>query len=220
MRAFELIVAEIAAVGGLIRVTCDGPDPGAAPGQVCLALADQPDQPWLRVGLHLAPRETGGADFYVPPTHAYARLEPGDRLEVLGPCGRGFRWPAGAAHLLVLASSLERLLPTIQHALRQGLAVTALTPRSADLLPADVEIHRGPMTAELAAWADVVVLDVADTKARATHIRSLAPTRGETYIQAVFHIPLPCGTGACQACWVEVGQSRRLACVEGPVFAV
>ena len=156
--------------------------------------------------------------FYVSLAHAYARLEPGDRLDVLGPVGRGFRLPAGAAHLLVLASSLERLLPTIQHALRQAMDVTVITPRSANLLPAAVEIHRGPLTAELAAWADVVLLDVADPKVRAQHIRELAPPRAEHYLQALFQTPMPCGVGACQACWVEAGQSRKMACVEGPVF--
>ncbi len=227
VREFELVVSEVAAVGGLIQVQCEGPDPGAAPGQVCLALCKRSapaDQAWLRAGLHLAPRESSGAAFYVPLTHAYARLQPGDRLEVLGPCGRGFRLPAGAPaarpHLLVLAGSLERLLPTIQHALRQTMAVTVITPRSADLLPADVEVHRGPLTAELAAWADVVVLDVADPQTRARHIRELAPPRAETFVQALFQAPLPCGVGACQACWVEPAHTKRLLCVEGPVFAL
>jgi hypothetical protein len=219
MRLFEFVVAQVAARGNLIEVTASGPEPGALPGQVCLALADVAEQPWLRVALHLAPR-AGGAAFYIPVTHSYARLQPGDRLELLGPCGRGFRLPAGAAHLLVVAGSLERLLPAIEHALRQGLAVTCLTPRRAELLPADVEIHRGPLTAELATWADVVLLDVADPQARARHIRGLAPPRPEAYVQALLNVPLPCGTGACQACWVEVGQGRRLACVEGPVVTL
>ena len=219
MRLFEFVVTELAVRGGLIEVTGQGPEPGAAPGQVCLALAELTEQPWLRVALHLAPR-AGGAAFFVPVTHPYAHLQPGDRLELLGPCGRGFRLPAGAAHLLVIASTLERLLPTIEHAVRQGLAVTCLTPRRAELLPPDVEIHRGPLTAELAAWADVVVLDLADLQARARHIRSLAPPRPEAYVQALLNVPLPCGTGACQACWVEMGQTKRLACVEGPVVTL
>lgn len=219
MRAFELLVTEIASAGGLIRVMCLGPDPGAGPGQACLALADRPEQGWLRVPLHVAARQDG-AEFYVPVTHPYARLAPGDRLDVLGPVGRGFRLPEGAAHVLVLAGSLERLLPTIDHAVRQGLAVTVLTPRSADLLPTDVEIHRGPLSAELAAWADVVLLDVADPKARAKHIRALLPPRAEHFVQALVQAPMPCGVGACQACWVEVGSVKRLCCVEGPVFAV
>ncbi len=104
--------------------------------------------------------------------------------------------------------------------MRRGLAITAITPRSAELLPADVEIHRGSLTAELAAWADVVLLDVADPQARARHIRELAPPRGDTFIQALFQTPLPCGVGACQACWVEPAQTKRLACLDGPVFMV
>jgi hypothetical protein len=218
LSAFE--VKEIAAIGGLILVTCAGPDPGAAPGQVSLAWADHHAQPWLRVPLHLAPLVTGGMRFYVPLVHPYARLQPGDRLDLLGPCGRGFHLPSGAAHLLVLASSLDRLLPTIQHSVGLGLAVTALTPRSTDLLPTEVEIHRGPLTEELAVWADAVLLDVADPQARAKHIRSLAPPRAEGYVQALFHAPMPCGTGACQACWVEPRQTRRLCCVDGPVFTL
>jgi dihydroorotate dehydrogenase electron transfer subunit len=219
MRAFELIVSEIASAGGLVRMACAGPDPGAAPGQACLALADRPEQPWLRLPLYLAAREAG-AEFFVPVTHPYARLAPGDRLDVIGPVGRGFRLPEGAANVLVVAGSLERLLPTIDQALRQGLAITVLTPRSADLLPTDVEVHRAPLSADLAAWADVVLLDVADPKARAKHIRSLVPPRAEQFVQALFQAPMPCGVGACQACWVEVGSVKRLCCVEGPVFTV
>ena len=219
MRTFELVVNEMALIGGLLQVSCQGPDPGAEPGQVCLALADRLPQPWLRLGLHLAAVE-GGVAFYVPMTHAYARLQPGDRLELLGPVGRGFRLPASAAHLLVVASSLERVLPTILHAVRQQQAVTVITPRSAELLPPDVEIHRGALTAELAAWADVVILDVADPRARARHIRELASPRAEQFVQALFQVPMPCGVGACQACWVEPLNSKRLACTEGPVFTV
>lgn len=220
VRQFDLQVLEMAAAGGSIRVDCAGPEPGSAPGQVCLAWADTAFQAFLRVPLYLVPGSEPGPHFYLPVGHIYTRLAPGDRLNVLGPCGRGFRLPPSAGHLLVVASALERLMPTIELALQRGLAVTALTPRRADLLPSDVEIHRGALTAELATWADVVALDVADPKTRAQHIRALAPARGPEYVQAL-HVPtLPCGVGACQACWVELAHAhtRKLACVDGPVF--
>ena len=225
MREFELRVVEVAAYGGSIRVECEGPHPGAAAGQVCLALADLPNQPDLRVSLrvplYFLPLPDQRAGFYVPATHAYARLAPGDRLDLIGPAGRGFRLPAGGSHLLVIAGSLERLAAAVEAALRRGLAVTVLTPRSAELLPADVEIHRGPLDAELALWADAVILDVADPAARATRLRDLAPGRGPDYVQALHTLPLPCGVGACQACWVHLphANARKLACVEGPVFS-
>jgi hypothetical protein len=220
MRQFELTVVEVAAVGGAMRVTVSGPDPGAQPGQACLAWTTLPAQPFLRVSLFLSPGHGGGGQFFLPVGHPYARLAPGDTLDLLGPLGRGFRLPQRGGHLLVIAAALERLLPLVEAALEAGLAVTALTPRSAELLPSDVEIHRGPLTPELASWADLVALDVADPHARAQHIRALAPPRGPEYVQALVTPLMPCGTGGCQACWVELNAPhvRKLACVDGPVF--
>jgi len=220
VRQFELRVVEVAAYGGSVRVECDGAHPGATAGQVCLALAQLPNQPDLRVPLYFLPARAQRASFYVPAAHAYARLAPGDRLDLIGPAGRGFRLPAAGGRLLVIASSLDRLAALVEAALGRGLAVTVLTPRSAELLPPAVEIHRGPLSAELALWADVVALDVADPAARAARLRELAPSRGPDYVQALATLPLPCGVGACQACWVHLphANARKLACIEGPVF--
>lgn len=221
MREFELRVVEIAVRGGSIRVECEGPDPGAAAGQPCLALAALPNQPLLREPLYLLPPRDRRPAFYVPGSHAYARLAPGDRLDLIGPAGRGFRLPPEGGHLLVIAGSLERLAALIEVALQRGLAVTVLTPRTAELLPSDVEIHRGPVTEGLARWADLVALDVADPAARAARLHDLAPDRGSLYVQALHTQPMPCGVGACQACWVNLAHAnaRKLACVDGPVFA-
>jgi dihydroorotate dehydrogenase B-like protein len=220
VREFELRVVEVAAVGGSIRIECEGPHPGAAAGQMCLALAALPNQPLLRVPLFLLPLRDRRPGFYVPATHAYARLAPGDRLDLIGPAGHGFHLPPDGGHLLIIASSLERLACAVDAAVQRGLAVTALTPRSAELLPSDVEIHRGPLNEELARWADVVALDVADPAARAARLRALAPDRGPSYVQALHLPPMPCGVGACQACWVHLAHAnaRKLACVDGPVF--
>jgi hypothetical protein len=220
VREFELRVIEVAAMGGSIHVECDGPDPGAAAGQMCLALAGLPNQPLLRVPLFLLPLRDRRPGFYVPASHPYARLAPGDRLDLIGPAGRGFHLPPAGGHLLVIASSLERLAPAVAVALQRGLAVTVLTPRSADLLPSDVEIHRGPIDADMARWADVVALDVTDPAARAARLRALAPDRPAGYVQALHQPPLPCSVGACQACWVQLAHAntRKMACVDGPVF--
>jgi len=221
VREFELRVVEVAAVGGSIRVECEGGHPVTSAGQMCLALAALPNQPFLRVPLFFLPLGDRRPGFYVPASHAYARLAPGDRLDLIGPAGRGFRLPAEGGRLLVIAGSLERLASLVEAALRRGLAVTVLTPRSAELLPSDVEIHRGPLTAELAQWADMVALDVADPAARAARLRELAPERGAEYVQALQQPPMPCGVGACQACWVHLphANARKLACVDGPVFS-
>jgi hypothetical protein len=221
VREFELRVAELAALGGSVRIECEGPDPGASAGQLCLALAALPNQPVLRTPLYLLPRRNGRSSFYVPATHPLARLAPGDRLDLIGPAGRGFRLPPAGGRLLVIASSLERLAPVVEAALQRSAAVTVLTPRTAELLPTDVEVHRGPLSAELARWADTVALDVADPAARAARLHELAPDRGQGYIQALHQPPMPCGVGACQACWVHLpyATASKLACVDGPVFA-
>ena len=220
MREFELRVVEVAALGGSIRVACEGRNPVTAAGQMCLALASLPNPPLLRVPLFLLSLGDRRPGFYVPASHAFARLAPGDHLDLIGPAGHGFRLPAAGGRLLIIAGSLERLACLVQAALQRALAVTVLTPRSAELLPAAVEIHRGPLNAELARWADVVALDVADPAARAARLRELAPERGPDYVQALHQPPMPCGVGACQACWVHLAHAnaRKLACVDGPVF--
>ncbi len=57
-------------------------------------------------------------------------------------------------------------------------------------------------------------------EARAREARVLCPTRPADFVQALVVPPMPCGTGACRACWVELGERRQLACVDGPVFSL
>jgi hypothetical protein len=125
--------------------------------------------------------------------------------------------------LLVSAPALHRLLPLIHHALGRRIQVTALIPTDVPLpeLPLAVEIVRGPFTAELGVWADMIALDGPDPLAEAEAIRALCPLRSREFVQALLIPLLPCGTGACQACWVETrAHQRRLACTDGPVFCV
>lgn len=202
-----------------------------APGQVCLARTDSPTQPFLRVPVY--PFHTrGGLEFYLDPLRPQGgtaaasgpsvglALEPGMALDLIGPCGRGFDLPPRAANLLLGAASPARLFPLLLAALDRGWAVAFLFTDDQTLpaLPLAVEIHRASLTPELVAWADMIALDVPDPLAWAREIRAarLGPARG--FIQALVAPPMPCGVGACRACWVEVGAKRRLACVHGPVF--
>jgi hypothetical protein len=160
-------------------------------------------------------------DFRISPAHALASLQPGDTLDLLGPCGRGFTLNLRATHLLLVAETFERLYPLLHHALANRYSVTLLLDSTAPLpaVPPAVEIQRGPLTPDLAHWADLIALDLPEPEAYARAARALGLTpRPADYIQAL-RVPLmPCGAGACQACWVEVGDNKRLACVDGPVF--
>lgn len=229
MRQFNLKVTEIKTLGRQILVRCNGdggPAPVSAPGQVCLAQANLPAQPFLRVPLYPFHRQPGSFEFLISPAHPYAGLEPGMALDLIGPCGHGFDLPSRAAHLLLIADSPERLLPLIHLALERQFAITFLIPEMTPLpeLPSAIEIQRGPLSAELVTWADIIALDVPHPLETAREIRAFASasTRPASFIQGFITPPLPCGVGACQACWVETQEthSRKLACVEGPVFQV
>ena len=221
MRQFTLSVAEIATSGGQLRVRCGSDlELTAAPGQFYLARAGRATQPFLRVPLYPFHTQSGSPEFFVGPTHPYAALEPGDTLDLVGPCGRGFSLPPRAAHLLLVAHTLERLYALAHLALERHFAVTLLLPPDAPLpsLPLDVEIQRGTLTADLSAWADLIAADVPDplTLAQQARLLRLSPPPG--FVQALITPTMPCGVGACQACWVEIGHHRKRACVEGPVF--
>ena len=231
MRQFTLSVAEIATSGGQIYVRCGGgPEVTVAPGQFYLASRRSSErseeeagiatQPFLRVPLYLFHTQSGGPGFFVDPAHPYAALEPGDTLDLVGPCGRGFSLPPRAAHLLLVAHTLERLYSLARLALERHFSVTLLLPPDAPLpsLPFDVEIQRGALTADLAAWADLIAADVPDPLTLAQQARRLRLNPPPGFVQALVTPTMPCGVGACQACWVEIGHHRKRACVEGPVF--
>jgi hypothetical protein len=221
VRQLLLTIAELAAAGNALRVRCAGGELEPAPGQFYLAWVNTPVQPFLRLPVFPFHTAENGLEFWIEPPHPYAALQPGETLDVFGPCGRGFALPVRAAHLVVKCDSPARLMGLIHRALASRLSVTVLLPEAAPLpeLPLDVEIVRGPLTAELAQWADMVALDVPAAFAEAQAIRALCPTRPAEFVQALVVPPMPCGTGACQACWVEIGsRPRRLACVDGPVF--
>jgi hypothetical protein len=213
----------MATSAGQVHVRCRGPELNPAPGQFYLAAADAPGQPFLRQPIFPFFTREHGLEFCVAADHPFAMLEPGTTLDVIGPCGRGFDLPLRAAHLLVMCSAPTRLMSLLHYALERSLSVTVLLPLEALLpdLPLAVEIQRGAFSAELGAWADVIALDVPEPAALARAIRALCPTRPADFVQALITPPMPCGTGACAACWVETGAPhRQLACVAGPVFAL
>lgn len=194
----------------------------SAPGQYFLAASAAA---FLRTPLFPFSTQTGHWEFWVAPAHPLAGLQPGDDLDLVGPLGRGFDLPSGASRLLLLAPALERLFPLMYGALARQWSVVWLLPdddRTAPLpdLPSAVEVQRGPVTAELAAWAELAALDVPAPLEDARRIRSLCPPRPAAFVQALITPTMPCGVGACQACWVSLPRGRRRACCDGPVLTI
>jgi hypothetical protein len=213
----------VARLRGGVQVMCAGAAPLFAPGQAALTHSRLPTQPFLRVPLYPFHSSAGGFEFCVAEGgHPYAALVPGDELDVLGPCGQGFHLPPRVGHLLLAAAAPLRLLALLDWALERGWAVAMWLPPGAPQpdLPEPVEVQRGELAAELLDWADVVALDLPEPARWAAEIRAARPGRAEGFVQALVDVPMPCGTGACQACWIDAdgGRGRKLACVDGPVI--
>ncbi len=174
---------------------------------------------------------------------AWLRLaQPGAELDCLGPVGKGFILPSRARRILCLGGgdAAWTLLPLVQRAAALGHAVTlatdALSKRQtipAAMLPISVEYHiatidgsagrKGALSAllpELLPWADAVIaaadMDFYRQLGRAIEAARVLPPKG--YAQALYQMNFLCGTGACQACAVDIAGGRRRVCLRGPVF--
>jgi dihydroorotate dehydrogenase electron transfer subunit len=222
MSPLRIKITEIATIGGQVRVRCEprgGPLPAVRPGQFCLASLEK--AALLREPLFPA----SPTEFVVDESHPWAALEPGAVLDLLGPCGAGWALPTGASRLLIVAENPARVLAVMRAALAQNASVVwawreAIPDWAAMLLPAEVEFHIGALSAEVAEWAEIALLDVPEPGATAARLRDLRPLRPAGFVQA-FCVPLmPCGVGACQACWVATAHGKRLACVDGPIVAI
>ena len=176
-------------------------------------------------------------------TEALATLAPGDRLEVLGPLGQGFRLDPAWRHILLLARGvgLATLAPLARAARLRGIAVTALcSARAPEFL----------MSQELFAeeGATVVPLLDSDGSAAVAAVEPLVAHHLSAGVDAVFTcgsarllrllqrqcaahgVPgqvaleqqMACGIGMCQCCVRPFNQNGHVVnlrvCREGPVF--
>lgn len=151
--------------------------------------------------------------------------QPGDEIQLRGPLGHGFRFPAKVKvrHLALAAleKNIARLLPLALKALQDNLAVTLFTDSSLPSLPTDLEVYPlSGLSSELG-WADFLALDLpAD---RLPFLRNILGLHTGMHLpcpgQALMFTAIPCGGLAeCGACAVSGLHKWRLACQDGPVF--
>lgn len=140
-----------------------------------------------------------------------------------GPLGRGFKLPASARKVALIAfdDSPSRLRGLIAPALKQGAAVTLLSDSPVDNLPDDVEVQPLASLAEMAEWAEYAAFDVArETLPRLVEKlnRLSQPSRWKE-AEVFIHTPVPCGGVAeCGVCAVVTKSGWKMACKDGPVF--
>jgi NAD(P)H-flavin reductase len=192
------------------------------PGQYLMAwkLADI-DAP---LAVPIFPAEICTAGFWTAST-VPGNWEPGDVLQLRGPLGHGFKFPAREKvrrlALGALGETIARLLPLAVRAIQDNLAVTLFTSSLLPSLPADLEIYPLGNLPEALSWADFLALDLT-TGQLPTLRKMLGLNRGMHLpcpAQALILNEMPCGGLAeCGACAVPGRRKWRLACQDGPVF--
>jgi dihydroorotate dehydrogenase electron transfer subunit len=234
---------------------------GAAPGQFLMLRCHDDNPGDGGYGPPLLPRpmsyhrfrpaQGGGHDFAIlcevvgRGTEWLSRRQPGDRVFVWGPLGRGYAVRRGASNLLLLAGGIgvAPLVGLADEQVALGRHVTlAQGARSAEglfpahLLPPQVEVvavtedgsmgRRGLVTdvvPEYLSWADQVFACGPNAMFRALadvvrRFEGEGVRRGRKPVQVLLEEVMPCGTGICYGCAVRTRRGVRLICRDGPRF--
>lgn len=196
-----------------------------SPGRYLLAWSpDDPAAP-LAQPLFLSEIVDGG---FVATSPVPAAWEPGTRLLLRGPLGRGFNPPDAVRRLALaaLGATDRRLLPLLHNALSASASVALFTDLHIEItgLPSALEINPLAALPDSLLWADFLALDVpleriGDLPARL----GLSPEtrRLPCPAQVLVVTPMPCGgVGGCGACSLETPHGWKTACDDGPVFPI
>jgi dihydroorotate dehydrogenase electron transfer subunit len=199
----------------LLRVARGAIEPGC-PGQ--FFMLEAPGRLLPRpMSLCLAP--PGELAFLIDPigpgTRALCALDRGDRLQVLGPLGNGFRLDVERP-LLVGGGIGVAPLPYLSEALGRPPAVLGFRSdwhaEAAELVPrADVCVEPTLVTALVPEGMDILACG---PEPMLEVVRAL-----DTAAQLAWEAPMACGYGACYGCAVEIDGELRRLCVDGPVLS-
>ena len=214
----------------------------AKPGQLlALQSGASPLEPLLKRALPVLGRNTGGetVDLLLPP----AMLAPilrrtGDRLEILGPIGRGWNLHEQTRNVVLIGTDhhAAALLFVAAEATARGWNATLLVGGTADrpplptaLVPAAVEYQWAQaalaedaaldlLDAPLLAWADALytTLPLAAYPRLADRIRSGRVHWAPGFAQGLLTPPMACFVGICDTCRVVEARHTWRACVDGP----
>jgi NAD(P)H-flavin reductase len=149
-----------------------------------------------------------------PGTRALTHMGRGERLNILGPLGNGFRLDVERP-LLVGGGIGVALFPYLSERLGHPPAVlgfrTSAHAEAAALVPnAEVVVEPRLVTELLRPEHDVLACGP-EPMLRA--LAGLTPTP-----QLAWEAPMACGYGACYGCAVEIDGELRRLCIDGPVL--
>jgi dihydroorotate dehydrogenase electron transfer subunit len=209
-------VTGVEAVGPytLVRIDRGGLEPGE-PGQ--FFMLEAPGRLLPRpFSLCLAP--AGELGFLVDPvgpgTEAIASVAQGDRLNVIGPLGNGFRLDVprpllvgggiGIAPFPYLSERLDGPPAVLGFRTEWHAEAAALVPNAEVVIDPVLVTDAMPDGHDVLACGPEPMLEA---------VRALAPGA-----QLAWEAPMACGYGACYGCAVEIGGEWKRLCVEGPVL--
>jgi|TARA_B100001971_G_scaffold201786_1_gene214897 hypothetical protein len=192
-------------------------------GQFMLARYWPGLDPYLSSVVFPAALTSDGFALELPSSHpTLPHLVPGADVALAGPFGKPVptRLQPNNHVLIICSRSPHRMLPLAQRTLGVGADVTLLLEKQYPLqnLDARIEAHQGDLLTLLGdhlAWAEKVFIDCLPKPELHSALKPLAK---DSY--ALFAETLPCGTGACQGCLVQIRQGWQLACVNGPFFCL
>ena len=235
-------------------VRCRRPALDAVPGQFFQLLCPQPagEQPYLRrpMSLYGVTPSAGTVEFLYKiagaGTRGLAMLQPGDRLDILGPLGVGFWLDPAWKHIVAVGrgAGLATLAPLAKAAGAIGIHVTAiLSARRPDLV-LSVELFKSQ-------GASVIPVTDSERTSGPAHVERLlrgliAQGRCDAFftcgssrlmrvqqrLAAEFSLPgqvameqqMACGIGLCFCCVRDFNVTgeivHRRVCWDGPVFDI
>jgi len=205
------------------------------PGQSLLArLHEKVWHPYLRE--HWWPVDIKGSKLLIE-RPADQHYEAGQVVSVIGLVGQPYRFRRSLRNVLLMAYDTfpTALLMNIPWLLSNNISVTLVllgTAKEYDTthLNPEVEIVHGdeeitwPDQVMTVGWADQVFVVVAqdDEIGRfsriVTRFGELRADLPKSYLFGVFRPFIPCGTGACYSCMLQMRKGTQLVCTDGPSF--
>lgn len=148
---------------------------------------------------------------------------PGTGISLYGPLGWGFRTPADAQRLALIAfgNTNARLLPLASVTKSDRYRVTLFSDATLAKLPPDLEAYPLRELGEFLSWADFFAIDVAleEIESLTEHFENIFQDQSSMRGQVLIHTSIPCGGLAdCGVCAVKVKKSWKFTCKDGPVF--
>jgi dihydroorotate dehydrogenase electron transfer subunit len=231
VRQTTAICHQVELIGNRVRVHLHT-DLILAPGQFALARLSDSFDPYLRQPLFPSLIEQTGFAVDITATDPALRLlSPGSTVDLLGPIGKPIPNLADRSRVLLIAETDPvTLLPFAARAIEAGGTATLLlsTRYPLDGLDPEIEVQFADPTqlpgqaADLSASADLILIDTSRPLHQPLH-RALTDSRSflaSQFAYARLNSAMPCGLGACGACYIKTARGHKLACIDGPFFSL